>query len=238
MDRRIRRRLEIPGEVSPVGLKLPKGLFFEQWETIVAQLLMVTRACMWWWGDALAYGERKYGAMYKQALARADYDYQTLRDAVWVSGRFELSRRRDKLSWSHHREVAALEPQQQDALLDQAETEKMTRDELRRAVRQLARQGEIAKLLAAHREIAATDCNVAGRWINKIHQGDCVEIMRQMPGELRRPCRHLATVQPAQQHRQRDEGRIRRQVGECPTGRGLRFARRRHAVFRVRCMAA
>jgi DNA modification methylase len=141
-------KLAVPGEMCPLGLKLPNGLSFEQWQMLVAQLRMIMRACMWWWGDALAYGERRYGVMYKQALDRADYDYQTLRDAAWVSGRFELSRRRDKLTWSHHREVAALEPQQQDALLDQAESERMTRDQLRRAVRRFQAEQKLRAAMA------------------------------------------------------------------------------------------
>ncbi len=33
-----------------------------------------------------------------------------------VSGKLELSRRRDNLSWSHHKEVAALEPAEQTAI--------------------------------------------------------------------------------------------------------------------------
>ena len=38
----------------------------------------------------------------------------------WVAGQIEPSRRRDTLSWSHHSEVAALEPKVQDHLLDLA----------------------------------------------------------------------------------------------------------------------
>jgi hypothetical protein len=40
---------------------------------------------------------------------------------VWVASRFELSRRRDNLSFSHHREVAALPPEEADDLLDRAD---------------------------------------------------------------------------------------------------------------------
>lgn len=130
----------IAGEAFSVGLKLPKELSFKQWETLVAQLAMIAKASMWWWGDALAYGERKYGVMYQQALKRSRYDYQTLADAKWVASRFQFSRRRENLPWSHHREVASLEPKQQDRMLDQAETEKLTRDDLRRAVREFVRR--------------------------------------------------------------------------------------------------
>ena len=37
-------------------------------------------------------------------------------DAGWVAGKVETSRRREGLSWTHHREVAGLEPKEQDRL--------------------------------------------------------------------------------------------------------------------------
>ena len=46
---------------------------------------------------------------------------QTLANEKYVSSRFEISRRRESLSFSHHSEVAALEPKQQDDWLDKAE---------------------------------------------------------------------------------------------------------------------
>lgn len=126
--------LAVPGEITPVGLVLPEQLSFPQWEAVIQKLGMVTKACMWWWGDALNFGERKYGEMYAQALDAGDYEYQSLRNAAWVAGRIELSRRRDNLSWGHHAEVAGLPPEQQNVLLAQADAEELSRDELRRAV--------------------------------------------------------------------------------------------------------
>ena len=65
-------------------------------------------------GDWLNYGERKYGEMYTQAIDELDYTKQALKDAKWVSAQVEKSRRRDNLSFSHHREVAPLEPDEQE----------------------------------------------------------------------------------------------------------------------------
>ena len=56
-------------------------------------------------------------------------------DAGWVSRQIETSRRREVLSWSHHKEVAALEPDEQDEFLDKAIDEGWTRNELRTHVR-------------------------------------------------------------------------------------------------------
>jgi len=57
----------------------------------------------------------------------------------FVASKIEFSRRREKLSWSHHYEVAALEPAQQDELLDQAEAERLSMRQLRQAVKELIR---------------------------------------------------------------------------------------------------
>lgn len=59
------------------------------------------------------HGERAYGRKYAAALERTGYDYGTLRDAKGVATSVELSRRRDNLTWAHHREVAALGPAEQ-----------------------------------------------------------------------------------------------------------------------------
>jgi hypothetical protein len=45
---------------------------------------------------------------------------------------FETSRRRELLSWSHHAEVAALDPEDQNHLLDLAESEGWTVKQTRR----------------------------------------------------------------------------------------------------------
>ncbi len=62
-------------------------------------------------------------------------DAKLTQDAV--CRRIEPSRRREVLSWSHHREVAALEPEDADALLDKAEAEGWTRQELRRQAKRV-----------------------------------------------------------------------------------------------------
>ena len=54
---------------------------------------------------------------------RAGPGYDAVPAAEWVAERFESERWRTDLSWSHHREVAALESAQADALLDEAEAE-------------------------------------------------------------------------------------------------------------------
>ncbi len=40
-------------------------------------------------------------------MHETSYTYGGLRNAAWVSERFEMSRRRDNLSWGHHYETAS-----------------------------------------------------------------------------------------------------------------------------------
>lgn len=68
------------------------------------------KSIQWWVGDWLRFGERKYGEMYSQMLDSTDYEYGSLANMKYIAERFESSLRSENLSWSHHKEVAPLEP--------------------------------------------------------------------------------------------------------------------------------
>jgi len=110
----------LPG-LTATGLDLPRGLAFDQWERVGAALGAVVRATPWAIGDWLNYGETHYGETYAQGMEVTGLDYATLATSKWVASRIEPSRRRESLSWSAHREVAGLEPEERDRWLDQAE---------------------------------------------------------------------------------------------------------------------
>lgn len=137
------RVLALPGQVSAVALVLPADLSLDLWADIGAQLGHVTRAVRWWLGDWWHYGDHHYGERAAQALDGETFAYQTFANAAWVCGKIEPSRRRETLSFAHHAEVAALEPDEQDELLADAEAENWTRPQLRAAVRQ--RRGNTEK---------------------------------------------------------------------------------------------
>jgi len=107
--------------VTRLGLELPDNLPYEQWELIGRKLRSVERAIQWLIGDWIRFGESHYGEMYAQALDATEYSYGTLRNQAYVAGRFELSRRHDNLSFTHHQEVAALPPAEADDLLARAD---------------------------------------------------------------------------------------------------------------------
>jgi hypothetical protein len=91
-------------------------------------------------GDWLAFGEFKWRDSYREAVALTGFKYQTLADDKWVSSRIELSRRRDNLSFEHHKEVAKLPDDQQEELLSYAEDKQLNRDDFRKVVRQQTMQ--------------------------------------------------------------------------------------------------
>jgi len=83
----------------------------------------------------LVYGQNRHPDRYREAIAFVHLDYQTLRNYAWVARRFELGRRRDRLSLQHHAEVASLPSADQDRWLDMAEKLGWSRNELRRHIR-------------------------------------------------------------------------------------------------------
>jgi hypothetical protein len=112
----------------------------------------VGRACGWWIGDWIRYGNVRYGEKYETAAKVTGYDIQSLMNMAYVASRFEISRRREKLSFSHHAELAALAPDAQERWLDRAQlaglSSRRLREELRREAR-LARSSSTGSATAA-----------------------------------------------------------------------------------------
>ncbi len=117
------------------ALSLPENLPLDSWKQIGEQIHVISDASAWWIGDWLCFGRDKYPDRYKRAIGETSLEYQTLRNYAWVAGRFDASRRRDRLSFQHHLEVAALPRDQQDLWLTRAEQSGWSRNDLRAALR-------------------------------------------------------------------------------------------------------
>jgi hypothetical protein len=124
------------------GLIFAREVEFNKWEAVGWQLLSVNESTTWWIADWIAYGEKVFQDRYREAVQRTSLNYQTLRNYVWVARRFDLSRRRDNLSFGHHAEVAALEQPEQDYWLRKAEELTWSRNQLRKEVRNSLRLRE------------------------------------------------------------------------------------------------
>ena len=122
--------------MSAVGWSPAEHLEMHEWLAYGRRIGTMGRSSAWWIGDWLRYGNLRFGERYVRAARVTGYDPQTLMNMVYVASAFEISRRREKLSWSHHAELAALDEEAQDEWLDRAERDRLSvqclRQELRR----------------------------------------------------------------------------------------------------------
>jgi hypothetical protein len=120
------------------------------------KLAISSQVINWYIGDWWAAGQHRYGARAKAAAEGIfDKEFQAVADIASVCRAFESSRRREVLSFTHHREVAALPPEQADRLLTRAEDERLSTRELRREVRR--HREHIGELVPASRMIPADE---------------------------------------------------------------------------------
>jgi hypothetical protein len=103
------RDLGLRGRVLRVGWELPVDLSEAEWRSGGSLLAKIERSVSWWLGDWYAFGEARYGE--RKAIVEAeDWEgpaYPICRNAASIANAFELSRRRDNLSYSHHVERGA-----------------------------------------------------------------------------------------------------------------------------------
>jgi hypothetical protein len=147
----------LPG-ATPLGLDLPPSLSWEQWSAYGATLQVAHRSIMWLLGDWLVYGERRWPDRYTQAVEATGRAVQTLRNAAWVAGAIPPAGRHPGVSWSHHAEVASLEPAERNDLLGWAASMVVDRGELRaeigrRGLRQPRKPAESDPMADANAEL-------------------------------------------------------------------------------------
>ncbi|MFL5313066.1 MAG: hypothetical protein ACJ79H_21750 [Myxococcales bacterium] len=144
------RGLKVP--LGPTSMELDEKIHIEVWLELMRRLGNIDRASRWWIGDGMNHGEELFGEEFAQAAddpaSRYDMvqrvtglDPGTLANIRSVCGRVARSRRREELGFWIHAEVAPLEPDEQSKWLQRAIDENLTRDELRRAIREAAGDG-------------------------------------------------------------------------------------------------
>ena len=103
--------LILPGKfkAEKCGLAVSESITKDDWRCAGIALSEIDKRLMWCIGDWINAGERKWGAIYQEAEEITGFAYQTLRNAASVCTGFELSRRRDNLTFTHHADVAGLD---------------------------------------------------------------------------------------------------------------------------------
>lgn len=129
-------------QATKTSLTLAEDITQDEWEDVVGNLNKVEGAVHWWIGDAFAFAEQKWGMYDRMDLP---FEKETIRKDKELCERIESGRRRPNLSHSHHKEVAWLEPEQQDYFLDLAEEQGLNRNELRQAIKehQVPKDGKV-----------------------------------------------------------------------------------------------
>lgn len=117
--------------LTTTSLEVKGDMDYDRWEDLVTKLMVTEKSVAWWIGDLLNYGESRYGEKYNQAIEMTGRSVSTLRNWLWVAKQFPPETRRDTLSWSIHRELAPLDPEERKKWLDAVEEEQWSRGELR-----------------------------------------------------------------------------------------------------------
>lgn len=130
--------------LSPCGLIASGDIAIADWGEAGQYLRRCTGSVMWWLGDWVLTGERfsdeqRFGVF--QQLGWSP-NQNSCRKAAYVASRFGIDRRRSNLSWEHHCEVAGTDIATQDALLDEAERDGLSKAKLRARVRQAKLQSK------------------------------------------------------------------------------------------------
>ena len=103
--------------LTQTGWSLP-DLTEDQWESAGAALVKLDRARQWWLGDW--WNSCKWGDG-EEACKRIGVNYSNARVCGHVADTFQMLRRRNNLTFNHHREVCPIEDESiQDQLLDAA----------------------------------------------------------------------------------------------------------------------
>ena len=118
-------------ELNPVAWLAHADLDYAEWLRQGSRLGLAGRSAAWWVGDWVRYGIALYGEKYTAAARVTGYDRQTPMNMVYVATRFDISRRRENLSWSHHAELAALDVDEQERWLERAASEHLSVRDLR-----------------------------------------------------------------------------------------------------------
>lgn len=134
-------------ELTRVGW-LPGGdMGLAEWSAVGRRFGEIGRCSQWWLGDWIHYGNAKFGERYSRAVKLTGYDVQSLMNMVYVASRFEIYRRRENLSWSHHSTLAPLDVPSQEYWLSRALADKLSVADLRvelRARRRALKDSEVA----------------------------------------------------------------------------------------------
>jgi hypothetical protein len=121
-------------QVSEIGVTFAGDVSYDDWLRLMSTLTRLEKAVQFAIGDAINYGQHRYGEKYSQAMEATGLSIKALTNYCWVSNSVPIQNRRPGVSWTHHRAVAKLPDHDQISLLRQAEELDWTVDDLKEIV--------------------------------------------------------------------------------------------------------
>ena len=116
---------------------------WDVYEQLGAFIGEMNRACSWWVGDLIVFGEKVYGETYAQIEQAIGLAPQTIANRASVARHIPPERRIPGLAFGTHAEVAYLPPRERDRWLRLADKSGWTRAKLREEMR-VARGEELS----------------------------------------------------------------------------------------------
>ena len=127
--------VKINNAMTPMDCDIPDDIELEEAVFWANYLGNMYKQSMWALGALLAKSEQKFGEKYSHIRKATGLDYGTIANVKSVYLKVQISRRREKLSFSHHQAVASLEPFYQEQFLVKAENEKLNVKQLREVIK-------------------------------------------------------------------------------------------------------
>jgi hypothetical protein len=93
---------------------------FDDWQALGSFLKWIEDAIQWLIGDWVAYGEGRFEERVHQAVDVTEWQDDTILQYARVARQVPIENRTTDLTFSHHREVADLQPSDQKAWLQKA----------------------------------------------------------------------------------------------------------------------
>lgn len=126
--------------VTPVGLQIKAAASESEWEGFGENLFAVNASLPWLYGDFFLSGDEAWGA-YRRFAEKYGMQWRRIEDYAYVCRNVDFSVRTEKLSFTHHRAVAALyngtpeSRQLQQTALQYAIDNSLTVSQLKAAIR-------------------------------------------------------------------------------------------------------
>lgn len=128
-------------ELSKTSLSFTRDVTREEWQTVFNALNNIEGCVQFWIGDCLKYREQKWG-MYDDIIDESGLEKETLKKYNKIASHIEEGLRRPELTFSHHEQVAFLEPDKQKEVLTKASEDHLSVRQTRELVKAIKKESE------------------------------------------------------------------------------------------------